>query len=86
MNLKIERTGRTASIEVKRFYLPFRLTSTCPTCGQEKALDLSGDHYLSYPKIGEQRVTFCHEVKVGDHYEEHEWQELIELEIDVHAA
>lgn len=76
--LKIEKIGDGYGVpEVKRFYLPYRVTSTCPECGEEVTRDLSGD-YLSYPSGGETDIDFCHEPDDDDDEGEwfsHEWTE-----------
>ena len=39
-------------IPIKRFYLPFVVTDTCPKCGAEASSDLTRDgEYLSYPSL-----------------------------------
>ena len=46
------------AINVKRFYLPVTLKSTCPNCSEELEYDLN-DEYLFYPKVGEnQHINF----------------------------
>lgn len=66
----------------KRQYLPFVITSVCPTCGIEVSQDLTRN-YLSYPCQGEVRIVFYHDNADEDDapYLHHEWGETLVLDI-----
>lgn len=58
--MKIVNHDSPTSIDVKRFYPPFKVTDECPTCGQ--VLEGCGPHsqYLSYPSVNVvEEVHFC---------------------------
>ena len=73
--MKIEPLVPT-SIECKRLYLPFKITLTCPECGQNTERDLSRQDYLSYPKVGVPMDYPCYCI-----YCDHEWTEKVQLTI-----
>jgi hypothetical protein len=73
--MKIESLPPT-SIECKRLYLPFKIILTCPKCGQDTEIDLSRQHYLSYPEVGVPMDYDCYCI-----YCDHEWTEKIQLTI-----
>jgi len=81
--VKIKRTAEHVEIDVKRFYLPYEVTSTCPQCGKEETTDLSVN-YLSYPSDGETEISFSHCEDEDDEDEDpctNEWSEVVVLAI-----
>lgn len=77
--MKISKIQSSGSLDVKRCYLPFEVTSACPECGQEETIDLSLN-YLSYPCLGENGICFWHPFSDDDEEEcQHEWEETVVL-------
>jgi hypothetical protein len=52
--------SKPIEIDVKRFYLPFVVTATCPLCRAEVERRLD-DQYLSYPETGRNSLSMYHE-------------------------
>lgn len=66
-------------IEVKRFYLPLKMTVNCPHCNEEKNIDLSDD-YLSYPTLNEAETIY----QCCDHCDkEFEFDLTLRMSVDV---
>jgi hypothetical protein len=79
VSMRIENRPEPFEIQVKRFYLPARVTDTCPNCGKEQTRDLDGD-YLSYPKANApEPVNFYCDC-------EHEWQVWVTLRVTLEPA
>lgn len=69
--MKIEGNGKAFEIDVKRFYLPLKVTTKCPHCGREVTRNFE-DYYLSYPTVNvPMDINFMHETDDGN--DEHEW-------------
>ena len=46
-------------IPIKRFYLPFVVSDTCPKCGAKASADLMRDgEYLSYPSLKKPEAVY----------------------------
>ena len=62
----LELKQKGVEIEVKRFYIPFKVTAKCPKCGKDNEADLD-DQYLSYPILGEPESVYftCYEEDGG---------------------
>ncbi len=66
-------------IEVKRFYVPLKITVNCPHCNEEKKIDLRDD-YLSYPTLNEPEAIY----QYCEHCEnEFEFDATIRMSVDV---
>ena len=74
------KSGRCASIDVKRFYTPFVIEASCPQCGERVKRDCD-DHYFSYPPLG---VPFNEGMWCSGC--EHEWDVRIQLDITLALA
>lgn len=78
-NLKIKRTKGQTELLIKRLYLPFKISSDCPKCGETYVRDLKDD-YLSYPITGPIEVDFnCWLDEDCDH----EWLEEVLLDVTI---
>ncbi len=77
---KQEDTG--FRLAIKRCYLPFKVTSECPSCGVDVTMDLLED-YLSFPNVGNPTpVNFYHVCKEKDV----EWQAWVIVEFTMTAV
>lgn len=71
---KIQNAG-PFEIEVKRFYIPFRIVGKCPVCGGDFERDISHD-YFSNPIANAWSKEYMY------HYNE-ETEEECEFELDI---
>ena len=70
----------------KRQHMPFLLQCACDNCGGELEQDLSDDHYLSYPSLGnatnpapmERIIMYCTEC---DHEQAYRVRVMVALEV-----
>lgn len=78
--IEVEIGDGVFPLEVKRCYLPVKVTQNCPECGREVVLDLSV-HYLSYPSLGVSEGTgmWCNGCN-------HEWKLYIKLGLTVEVS
>lgn len=88
---KITRKPGAVAIDVKRLYLPFVVTSTCPECGEVVKHDLTSDRYLSYPSVGAvTKIGFYHtnddDDPTDDEFFEHEWSVSVKLDVTLELA
>lgn len=79
--MKIEYTGKSFDVEVKRFYVPgLKFMDDCPKCNKGVVMDLARD-YLSYPSFNEPNAIrfYCQDCDA-------EWSRDILLELTVRAV
>ena len=79
LNAKIKKSSQKGiEVNIKRFYIPFEVTTTCPKCGHVNTVDLNNE-YLSYPILGEpDKVYFsCYNEDKEDYCEEEYEVEVI---------
>ncbi|MDF1699588.1 MAG: hypothetical protein P1V36_00315 [Planctomycetota bacterium] len=75
--IKVTISDEEYALEIKRCYLPVKITQPCPECGREVVRDL-GEDYLSYPSVGvaEDLWMYCRGCS-------HEWELFIKLGLTV---
>lgn len=78
--VSIEQGGK-ATIDVKRFYFPCKVTATCPVCGAEVVRDFE-DRYESYPTVNTPIEIAFHHYTDGEQ-DEHEWYEEVVIRLTV---
>lgn len=78
--MEIEKNEGSVELKIKRCYLPFKISDTCPHCGNEDSVDLE-ENYLSNPTLGEPIGFFfcCSEC-------EYEWIKNIVVDITIKEA
>jgi hypothetical protein len=75
---KIEKTANGVfRIDVKRFYLPFKLQDECPECGEHHERDFN-DHYLFHPFVNKPTTFGCTCYECG-----YEWEIQVLLTLDM---
>lgn len=72
-------------VNVKRFYIPFELSATCPHCEERVTRRLNTDPAIYYPTLGTWKpYTLYHEYEGPEGgYEEHEF--AVELRLTLQA-
>lgn len=80
MNIRRDPDAQPHTLEVKRAYFPFIVSSTCPKCGQLMERYLAND-YLSFPTIGAPtHVDFVHEIEGPKYRVCARWSERIVID------
>lgn len=79
--MKIEKVPGIFIVDVKRLYLPFKVTMPCPECGHEWVWSKPTGHYVAYPQLGQPKdlYGYCEEC-------DHEWEVWVTLEITMTPA
>ncbi len=79
--IKIEVGPEPFKVEVKRFYVPVKITAECPECGKEVTKDCESD-YLSHPTFNAvEQVHFYCVTETDDDHEEHEFYAAVRFGI-----
>lgn len=80
--MQITSLDSSATLPIKRCYLPFVVTAQCPTCGEQVERFLT-NNYLHEPPINTPfELYMWHEHEDGDH----EWELLVILRVSLEAA
>lgn len=84
--MKIERKDsyKNFEIDVKRFYIPFKVTIICEGCGEEVTRDF-GDDYISYPQLGDSFEEYIYHWEKSNG-EECDTETLVKLKLDLNLS
>jgi len=86
--MKIEQHKTSFGCSEKRFYLPCKITDSCPECGRVVTLDLEDTHPLSYPTFNAPQDVVFYCIDWDEDGEEilnceNSWTRQIKIEISI---
>lgn len=84
MEIKRTKDYKGFEIEIKRFYVPFVISTKCKGCG-EVIEEWLGNDYLSYPTLGEPFNYVIYHGEKSDG-EECDTENVVKLQLDMQVT
>ncbi len=84
--VEIVQTDEVVNLDMKRCYLPFEVTATCPECKARITRYLSDD-YVGYPPVNKPfDLDMYHDEVIDDEDVHHEWSVQVILRMTLGPA